>query len=649
MTQLAKFFTLNPFNQSLRSTIDLSFAYVRFDTSGVVQSCNENFTKTMGYDSPEEIVGLHHQTFVSPHYATSDDYAAFWDDLRKGTVKSGEFKRVHKSGKSVFIRAAYTPQKNKKGEVVGIIKIALDVTQHTLESHEFSAIKQSLELSYAFIMFDTEGNIKTANDIFVKTMGYESSAEVEGKHHSIFVEEAHRDSEEYRQFWEDLGRGVIKSGEYKRYTKTGQWRWLQSSYSPVKDVDGKISAVIKIATDITDQKTASDLARDLKSTVDQSFGYIRFDPSGTVNDVNDSFATLIEYEKEEIIGAHHSKFVDPSHAHSQEYADFWEKLRNNESQHGQFSRISKSGNEIWIQAAYTPAIDEKGNVTSVIKVAADITSNKREAEEGRREVKDSLLSNIREIASAVSEMAHGARDQAEKIDLSSSSIESSLQSSQTVSDKADQIAQAANKGKDEVVKGSNYVNDLVSTMSSLSNTADQTQVAMEKLTKGSEEISSVLGIIQEIANNTNLLALNASIEAAQAGDAGRGFSVIAHEIRMLAESARDSVKQIENQISSMKLDTKEVSNNMDLVADSVRQSKEATNKVSAIFNDIVASNEQTSSLSSAIVNDSEEQKNMLKQLVGSSEEIVVISEQTAAGTEEVAAATKALEDKVSSF
>lgn len=562
---------------ALRKTIDLSFCYAKFSTSAVLEDCNHNFAKLFGYNHPDEIIGTKHQSFVAKEYANTKEYQEFWDHLRNGVVKTGEFKRKRIDAGDIFIRASYTPQKSKKGKVDSIIKIAIDVTEERQNSHQFTAIKQSIDLSYAFIQFDVRGNILTANDIFVKAMGYNFLEEIRGKHHSIFVREDYRKSDEYVQFWKGLREGQVHSGEFRRVSKTGKTVWLQSSYSPVRDISGEITSVVKVATDITEKKQSADLNKELRTSIDLSFGYIRFDPFGNILEVNRNFASLMGYsEVDKIVNQHHSLFIDEDFAQSEEYQNFWKDLRKGQTQTGQFRRKSKDGQEIWIQAAYAPVKDEEGKVTSIIKIAADITRDKQDTMISQKKIKEEIFANISEISFGINEIAMGARSQADKIDRSSSNIEGSLKASEAVSQKANQIANAANEGKSNSQKGSKYVSELVATMNKLSSTADQTQSAMGDLGESTKEVNMVLSVIQEIANSTNLLALNAAIEAAQAGDAGRGFAVVADEVRKLAESSRDSVKQIEKQISSMLSNTRQVSLNMSEVTDRVKQSEEAT-------------------------------------------------------------------------
>lgn len=202
-------------SDELRSTIDLSFCYARFTPEGVLEDCNENFSNLFGYESASQIIGLHHKTFVSTVYSETDAYKNFWSDLASGNVKTGEFQRQNKQGNTVFINAAYTPQKSKSGSVKCVIKIASDITPEKQNANQFVAIKQSIDLSYAFILFDTQGNILDANDIFVRCMGYSALKEIQGQHHSIFVRHLQKIKRVQRILagftkWQNQIRGIRK-------------------------------------------------------------------------------------------------------------------------------------------------------------------------------------------------------------------------------------------------------------------------------------------------------------------------------------------------------------------------------------------------------------------------------------------------------
>jgi len=637
-------------DQSVRNTVDLSFCFAKFSPEGIILDCNSNFLELFHYQSRDEVVGKHHSIFVNDEEKESNDYKSFWKDLGNGVTKSGEFHRKDSLGNEIFLNAAYTPQINGSGKVESVVKIASDITQDKMSKERFLAIRQAIDLSYAFIIFNRDGIIQEANENFISVMGYSDINEILGNHHSIFVEEDYRESLEYEDFWKKLRLGEKQSGEFKRIDKEGRVVWLQASYSPIIDFNGEIRSIIKVATDVTDRKISSDLSVQMKKTVDLSFGFIRFEPSGLIQDVNYNFYSLLGYEhQDEVLHKHHSIFVSDTYAKSEEYEQFWEELRTGSTQEGQFKRLSKTGEEVWIQAAYTPLKNEKGEVTSIIKIAADITADKREAAQVRKDVKGELLGNIYEITTAIEEIASGAQKQAEKVDQSSGNVEMAFNSSSGVTEKADHIVQVMKEGEKKSISGTDQIEGLVKTMHGLIKTSNHSESAMNELLIRQGEISSVLNMIQEIAASTNLLALNASIEAAHAGDAGRGFAVIAGEIRKLAEKASGAIKEIEVKVDSMSKSNKDVSIAMNEVANSVKESEEATISVQSIFGEIRKSTEQASKLSNAIATDTKMQRDQLKQIMAYSEEIVVIADEAAAGTSQVAAATKELEKQVGSF
>ncbi|NQZ75009.1 MAG: PAS domain-containing methyl-accepting chemotaxis protein [Ekhidna sp.] len=634
----------------IKQAIDLSFGYITFSPEGNIKECNGNFLKLMGYNGLQDIRGKHHSIFVTPDEVESAAYKEFWKDLGQGAIKSGEFHRRTADGHDVFLRASYTPLIDRSGNVKEVIKIANDVTEERKSMTNSIAIRNAIDLSFAFIRFDMKGNIKEANQPFVEAMGYQSAEDIIGQHHSIFVTKEERENSSYKKFWDDLNRGEVQTGEFKRLDKSGEVVWLQASYSPVGDNNGNYHSVVKIATDITQRKVAFDHATDLRDTIDLSFGYIQFKPDGTIIDVNRNFCQLLGYSDEsEVLHRHHQIFIEHEYAQRKEYSKFWQDLKAGKTQSGQFRRISKSGEEVWIQAAYTPVKDFKGEITSVIKVAADVTASKMEATESRRNLKNELFDNIKEIASAIGEIAGGAQSQVVKTDETSRSVEQATTFAGDMETKAHAIAEAAKTGESNSQNGSKIISGLVADMNDLMQEAGRAQDYMSLLEQRTKEISSILQVIQEIAAKTNLLSLNASIEAAQAGDSGRGFSVIAHEIRMLAENSKDSALEIEQKVTQMMSDTLNMAQAMTKVSEQVKNGNSSTAEASDIFQTILNATKNTSDLSGAILNSAIDQKGQLHEILTNSEDIVVIAEQTASGSEEVAAATKILEDRVSAL
>ena len=225
----------------------------------------------------------------------------------------------------------------------------------------------------AVIEFKLDGTILTANDNFLKTLGY-SLDEIKGRHHSMFAEPAFAGSVEYRMFWDKLGRGEYDAGQYKRIGKGGKEVWIQASYNPIMDMDGKPFKVIKYATDITAAKIqAADFAGQLEA-IGKAQAVIEFKLDGTILTANDNFLKTLGYSLDEIKGKHHSMFAEPGLVGSIEYRMFWDKLGRGEYDAGQYKRIGKGGREVWIQASYNPIMDMNGKPFKVVKYATDVTA-----------------------------------------------------------------------------------------------------------------------------------------------------------------------------------------------------------------------------------------------------------------------------------
>ncbi|MBV9561023.1 MAG: PAS domain S-box protein [Bradyrhizobium sp.] len=237
------------------AAIDRSQAMIVFGLDGVIQHANENFLKTVGYRL-DEIKGQHHSMFVDPAYRQSPEYRAFWEKLGRGEYDAGQYKRIGKSGKEVWIQASYNPILDQSGKAFRVVKYATDITEQVLQNADFSGQIAAIRKAQAVIEFTLDGKIIDANDNFLNTLGY-SLNEIKGQHHSMFVDVAYRQSTEYRMFWDKLGRGEYDSGQYKRIGKGGKEIWIQASYNSIMGPDGKPFKVVKYATDITEQIKAS--------------------------------------------------------------------------------------------------------------------------------------------------------------------------------------------------------------------------------------------------------------------------------------------------------------------------------------------------------------------------------------------------------
>ncbi|WP_293853934.1 methyl-accepting chemotaxis protein [uncultured Alsobacter sp.] len=230
-------------------------AVIEFDLEGRILSANANFLATMGY-SLDEIRGKHHSMLVESDYARSSEYRAFWEKLKRGEFHAGEFRRLRKDGSGIWLQATYNPILDRRGRAYKVVKFATDVTAQKERLADFTGQIDAINKSQAVIQFALDGTILDANANFLAVVGY-SLAEVKGRHHSIFVDPAERDAPGYKAFWDKLRRGEYDAAQYRRLGKGGKEVWIQASYNPIFDSEGKPCKVVKFATDITAQVKAA--------------------------------------------------------------------------------------------------------------------------------------------------------------------------------------------------------------------------------------------------------------------------------------------------------------------------------------------------------------------------------------------------------
>jgi methyl-accepting chemotaxis protein len=354
--------------------ISESQAVIEFNLDGTVIRANDNFLKLLGY-TLDEIKGKHHSMFVDEAYRQSSAYKEFWVKLNRGEYVADEFKRIGKGGKEVWIQASYNPILDIDGKPFKVVKYATDVTEMKLKNADYQGQINSIGKSQAVIGFNMDGTIITANENFLKALGY-TLDEIKGKHHSMFVDEAYRQTPAYKEFWAKLNRGEYVADEFKRIGKGGKEVWIQASYNPILDLNGKPFKVVKYATDVTEMKLKNADFQGQISSIGKSQAVIEFNMDGTVLGANDNFLKALGYTLGEIKGKHHSMFVDESYRQSSDYKEFWAKLNRGEYIADEFKRIGKGGKEVWIQASYNPILDLNGKPFKVVKYATDVTDMK---------------------------------------------------------------------------------------------------------------------------------------------------------------------------------------------------------------------------------------------------------------------------------
>jgi methyl-accepting chemotaxis protein len=602
------------------AAIERSQAVIEFDLDGTILDANANFLEAFGCRL-EDVRGRHHRMFVSAEEAASDAYRGFWRALGRGEFLAGQFRRLRRDGREVWLQATYNPLFDEAGRPVRVIKFASDITAQKQRDLDTGAQIAAIEQAMAVIEFDLDGTVLRANANFLAAMGYDGD-EVVGRHHSMFVDAATRDGDAYRAFWRDLAEGRFRSGQFHRVGKGGRDVWIEATYNPVLGHDGRPLKVVKFAADITARRNRdADVESQLRA-INQVQAVIEFDLGGRILAANDNFLRAVGYAREEIVGRPHSMFVDEAERNSAGYREFWTRLARGEAHTGQYARRDRDGRTVWLQASYNPIHDGAGKPYKVVKYATDVTAQVELANELKALVarvetfSQSIGAGAREIALGNDDLAARTERQAAALDETAAtmqrmgaSVASTARHAQTANDLVGDVATAARDGRAAV---------------------DRMGEAMQRIRDASRRVMDILGVIDAIAFQTNILALNAAVEAARAGDHGRGFAVVASEVRALAQRCVASAKDIKTTLAA----------SGEAVAEGGQRVAVADDAMQAILASVVRSRE----LMDAINHATREQGDGMRQVNDAIGRLEESTQQNAALVEQVAAASTSLDN-----
>jgi len=565
------------------------------DLKGYITYVNDKHCEVSQY-TREELVGSN-QNMVRHPDSPKELFKELWGTIGKGKIFRGPVKNMRKDGTPYYVDGIFAPVLGPNGKPVKYLGVRYDNTDVTIEKLAAEGVVNAINASYAYIEFDTKGNILTANDNFQNAMGY-SLSEIQGKHHRMFVEPEFANSAEYSKLWDDLAAGIPKNGLFKRVTRSGEVKWLQAVYSPVKDDMGRIFKVVKIATDVTD---ATNLAIETKLAAEEVSRVLT-----AISDGDYSQKYMVDTKGSlKMIGEILNDTVD-------KLSDLMDEARETQNAAAETKRVLTALSEGDLTQKYS--IETRGELRTMgesLNKSIDILSN----------LISTVVTNANNIAAASIEMSssaqqlsEGATNQASSVEEISSSMEemtANIQQNTSNSRQTEKISTGAAK---EILNSKEAVIETVNSM---------------------KTIASKISIIGEISRQTNLLALNAAVEAARAGEHGKGFAVVAAEVRKLAERSQIAASEID-EVSAKSVDIAQKSGEM------LSEVVPNIQKTSDLVQEITASSVEQSSGAEQINNAIQNLNNVVQENAATAEEL-------AAGAEELNSQSLQLQEAVAFF
>jgi len=564
------------------AAIRKSQAVIEFNLDGTILTANENFLQTLGY-SLDEIKGRHHSLFVDETYKNSLEYREFWAKLNRGEYIAGEFKRIGKGGKEVWIQASYGPIMGLNGQPFKVVKYATDITAQISLRNDAARFRVVVDDAVASIMMIDRN--------FTVTFVNKSTYNLLNKHIDTLrmafpgfdpkkvmgtsIDQFHKNPQHQRQLLSDPSRLP-----YETDIKVGPLSF-SLRVTAVRDANGNYVGNSLEWKDVTAERMQAVQDADYRgqiAAISKGQAVIEFKLDGTIVTANENFLRTLNYSLDEIQGRQHSMFVDETYKHSPDYREFWAKLNRGEYVAGEFKRFGKGGKEVWIQASYNPIMDTGGKPFKVVKYATDITGQVNAREEMTRIIElvnanaTTLGSSAEELTAISTQMASNAEETSAQANVVSAASEQVSKNVQVVSTGVEEmnaaIREIAKNASDSARVSQQAVTD-----------AQAANTTISKLGDSSAEIGKVIKVITSIAEQTNLLALNATIEAARAGEAGKGFAVVANEVKELAKETARATEDISRKIEAIQGDTKGAIESIKQIGQVIAQINDISNTI----------------------------------------------------------------------
>lgn len=546
-------------------------------------------------------------------------------------------------------------------------------------AHDLHAQIDAIRRSQAVIEFNPDGTILWANDNFLNTVGY-TLAEIQGRHHSMFVDPSYAASPEYALFWKELGAGKFRSGEYQRYGKGNRPVWIQASYNPLFDPNGKPYKVVKFAADITNTKEMQRNAEEFQSMVQGSVinimyadinCIIRFANKASIDTLR-SLEQFLPCKADEIVG----KSIDIFHknpAHQRRLLSDPSNLP-----HRAYIKVGNDFLNLLMSAVYDPAgkyigamvtwevftkVNEllqtvdaatKGDLTREILVSGNDPVGK--IGDGLRGFFGQLRGNLSAIGNTASMLASSSEELASvshQIGITAEETTKQTQVVSAASTEVDQNVQTVAAGAEEMAASIKEISRSATNAMKvahqaveLSGSAAQT---MTRLEESSNEIGKIIKVITSIAQQTNLLALNATIEAARAGEAGKGFAVVATEVKELARQTARATEDIGRKVDSIQGETHAAVKAITQVSDIINQINDISNSIASAVEEQTASTAEISRNVASAAQSTGEISGNISRVASSAEQNAEGARQTKQAAAELARMASELQQLVSQF